>query len=315
MKLIGMMDSPYVRRVAVSLALYGVEFESLPLSVFSGFDEFSRINPVVKAPTVVLDNGTQLMDSTLILHYFETTNPTGRRLLPAHPEALARDLHLLGVILAASEKAVQHVYEHRLRPEEKQHQPWIARVTGQLLAACREWDARLADRAAAAQPDQVLVTSTVVWSFIQLMIPAVVSAAAFPHIRALAEKGGAAGISTVSAGLTAGMERGAAAWRPEAGEDHQQTNPPSTTRSTPVQNEAASLARNSAPGRPSLFHLRHSLHRRLASNSRVWCTISGRVFIGVAVYPGLMELTRIPLPTHSIARLFDRWITPALEQL
>ena len=72
MKLIGMMDSPYVRRVAVSLALYGVEFESLPLSVFSGFDEFSRINPVVKAPTVVLDNGTQLMDSTLILHYFET---------------------------------------------------------------------------------------------------------------------------------------------------------------------------------------------------------------------------------------------------
>lgn len=189
MKLIGMMDSPYVRRVAVSLALYGVEFESLPLSVFSGFDEFSRINPVVKAPTVVLDNGTQLMDSTLILHYFETTNPAGRRLLPAHPEALARDLHLLGVILAACEKAVQHVYEHRLRPEEKQHQPWIARVTGQLLAACREWDARLADRAAAAQPDQVMVTSTVVWSFIQLMIPAVVSAAAFPHIRALAEKG------------------------------------------------------------------------------------------------------------------------------
>lgn len=91
MKLIGMMDSPYVRRVAVSLALYGVEFESLPLSVFSGFDEFSRINPVVKAPTVVLDNGTQLMDSTLILHYFETTNPAGRRLLPTHPEALARD--------------------------------------------------------------------------------------------------------------------------------------------------------------------------------------------------------------------------------
>ncbi len=154
---------------------------------------------------MVLDDGTQLMDSTLILHYFETTNLTGRRLLPAQPDALARDLHLLGVILAACEKAVQHVYEHRLRPEEKQHQPWIARVTGQLLAACREWDARLADRAAAAQPDQVLVTSTVVWSFIQLMIPAVVPAAAFAHIRALAEKGEALpAFSTVSAGLTAG---------------------------------------------------------------------------------------------------------------
>lgn len=187
MKLIGMMDSPYVRRVAVSLALYGVEFESLPLSVFSGFDEFSRINPVVKAPTVILDNGTQLMDSTLILHYFETANPAGRRLLPAHRGAGPRPAPA-GVILAASEKAVQHVYEHRLRPEEKQHQPWIARVTGQLLAACREWDARLADRAVAAHPDQVMVTSTVVWSFIQLMIPAVVPAAEFAHIRALAQK-------------------------------------------------------------------------------------------------------------------------------
>ena len=47
-KLIGMMDSPYVRRVAVSLELYGVAFESQPLSVFSTFEEFSRINPAVK---------------------------------------------------------------------------------------------------------------------------------------------------------------------------------------------------------------------------------------------------------------------------
>ncbi|WP_206512594.1 glutathione S-transferase N-terminal domain-containing protein, partial [Enterobacter ludwigii] len=47
MKLIGMMDSPYVRRVAVSLELYGVAFESQPLSVFSTFEEFSRINPAV----------------------------------------------------------------------------------------------------------------------------------------------------------------------------------------------------------------------------------------------------------------------------
>jgi hypothetical protein len=41
MKLIGMMDSPYVRRVAISLELYGVEFESHPLSVFSSFEAFS----------------------------------------------------------------------------------------------------------------------------------------------------------------------------------------------------------------------------------------------------------------------------------
>jgi glutathione S-transferase len=42
MKLIGMMDSPYVRRVAVSLELYGIEFESMPLSVFRSFEAFAH---------------------------------------------------------------------------------------------------------------------------------------------------------------------------------------------------------------------------------------------------------------------------------
>ena len=101
MKLIGMMDSPYVRRVAISLELYGVEFASHPLSVFSSFEAFSRINPAVKAPTLVLDNGIRLMDSSLILSYFEAQAAPGRKLLPVAPDALASDLQTLGFILAA----------------------------------------------------------------------------------------------------------------------------------------------------------------------------------------------------------------------
>lgn len=104
MKLIGMLDSPYVRRVAVSLALYGVEFEHLPLSVFSAVEPFSKINPVVKAPTLILDNAVRLMDSTLILHYFESRADMQRKLLPVAGPALAEDLQILGLILAASEK-------------------------------------------------------------------------------------------------------------------------------------------------------------------------------------------------------------------
>lgn len=50
MKLVGMLDSPYVRRVAISLDLYGVDFEHQPLSVFSTYEQFAQINPVVKAP-------------------------------------------------------------------------------------------------------------------------------------------------------------------------------------------------------------------------------------------------------------------------
>ncbi|ROR14567.1 glutathione S-transferase [Erwinia sp. JUb26] len=188
MKLIGMMDSPYVRRVAVSLALYGVEFESQPLSVFSTFEAFSQQNPVVKAPTLVLDDGTALMDSTLILHYFESLADPAHKMLPQPPQALAEDLRLLGLILAASEKAVQHVYEHHLRPAEKQHQPWTERVTRQLLAACREWDRTLEKRQRHEKVDQVAISSTVVWTFIQQMLPEVVAATEFPAIQRLGDR-------------------------------------------------------------------------------------------------------------------------------
>lgn len=186
-KLIGMMDSPYVRRVAISLELYGVEFESHPLSVFSSFDAFSRINPAVKAPTLLLDNGIRLMDSSLILAYFEGKASPARKLLPVDPLAHASDLQTLGFILAAGEKAVQNVYEHNLRPAEKQHNLWIERITIQLLAACREWNTLLENRPAVAVPDQVAVTSTVIWTFIQSMIPHVVYAGDFNHIQSAAE--------------------------------------------------------------------------------------------------------------------------------
>ena len=83
MKLVGMLDSPYVRRVAVSLELYGVDFVHEPLSVFSTYAEFAQINPVVKAPTLVLDDGTVLMDSSLILDYLEALAPADKNRLHA----------------------------------------------------------------------------------------------------------------------------------------------------------------------------------------------------------------------------------------
>ncbi|MGC6370867.1 glutathione S-transferase [Pseudomonas sp. K2I15] len=191
MKLVGMLDSPYVRRVAISLELYGVAFEHQALSVFSTFDEFSRINPVVKAPTLVLDDGTMLMDSGLILDYLEALAPVGNKLLPQQAAALARDLQVIGLALAACEKTVQIVYEHHLRPAEKLHQPWIDRVTGQLLAAYALLETLVAGRDSEAPLNQASVTVAVAWSFSQLKLRDVVKADAFPHLQrhtALAEQ-------------------------------------------------------------------------------------------------------------------------------
>ncbi|AMW82987.1 Glutathione S-transferase, subgroup 2 [Pseudomonas yamanorum] len=183
MKLVGMLDSPYVRRVAISLELYGVAFEHQSLSVFSTFDDFSRINPVVKAPTLVLDDGTVLMDSGLILEYLEALAPADKKLLPQQAVALAQDLQVIGLALAACEKTVQIVYEHHLRPAEKLHQPWIDRVTGQLLAAYSLLETLVAERDSDMPLNQASLTVAVAWSFTQLKIADVVKADAFPHLQ------------------------------------------------------------------------------------------------------------------------------------
>ena len=134
MQLIGMLDSPYVRRVAIALMRLGLPFEHRPISLFRHVDEFSTVNPLIKAPTLVADDGTVLMDSTLIIDYAATLAPEARSLMPRAPKARLRATRLLGVSLVVCEKAVQFHYERALRPPEKQHAPWAARVRGQLLA-------------------------------------------------------------------------------------------------------------------------------------------------------------------------------------
>jgi glutathione S-transferase len=138
MKLVGMLDSPYVRRVAVSMKLMGLPFEHESISVFRTYDQFKAINPVVKAPSFICDDGTVLMDSTLILDYLESLAPAKRRLMPADVEARKEALRLIGLAMAGCEKGVSLLYERDKRPAEKQHQPWLERVTEQANAAFAE---------------------------------------------------------------------------------------------------------------------------------------------------------------------------------
>jgi glutathione S-transferase len=189
MKLVGMLDSPYVRRVAICLKLLGLKFEHHSLSVFSTFDEFRRINPVVKVPTLVLDGGEVLMDSCLILEYIASLTP-GRSLWPQEPAARIRATRLVGLALATNEKAVQVVYEHKLRPVEKLHEPWLERVHVQLFSALGELENELVRQPLTTeqrQLGQAEVSIVAAWSFTQLMLPTLVLAKDFPAVAAYAE--------------------------------------------------------------------------------------------------------------------------------
>jgi glutathione S-transferase len=187
MRLIGMLDSPYVRRVAVSLKVLGLPFTHEPVSVFRHFDQFTAINPVVKAPTLVTHEGTVLMDSTLILNHVERI--VGRSLMPAETPAYTLALRQIGLALAASDKCVAIVYERNQRPEEKRYQPWMDRVGGQMLAALRELEREVSDDWFAGdnvmQPE---ITTAIGWRFIQHMLPELVPADDFPQLVALSAR-------------------------------------------------------------------------------------------------------------------------------
>jgi glutathione S-transferase len=186
MQLIGMLDSPYVRRVAISLQLLGLRFEHRSISVFSTFDQFREINPVVKAPSLICDDGEVLMDSTLIIEYAEALAGGRKSLVPSSLHERQHTLREVGLALAACEKSIQIVYERNLRPAEKFHEPWITRVTGQLLAAYQILEKNLIARplaATSATIDQAGVSVAIAWHFTQQMLPEVVPAANYPVLR------------------------------------------------------------------------------------------------------------------------------------
>ena len=186
MKLIGMLDSPYVHRVAICLKLLELDFEHRPVSVFSDFEEFRKLNPVVKAPTLILDDGQSLMDSTLILDYVTAIAGSVVTSTADHADDRLRATRLTGLALAACDKTVQIVYERNLRPVEKQHEPWIDRVSVQLLAAYAELEAEVALGTLpldAGRLGQAGVTVAVAWRFTQMMVPKIVVAAEYSNLQ------------------------------------------------------------------------------------------------------------------------------------
>jgi glutathione S-transferase len=190
MQLIGMLDSPYVRRTAISLRLLGLPFEHRPLSVFRNFDVVHAINPLVKVPTLVCDDGLVLVDSTLIIDYAEML--AGRKLMPAAPAQHRRALRWIGVALVMAEKAVQIFYEHK-READRQDAGWTARVSGQLRDACALLEQELRDvdenawlfGDALTQPD---ITLAVAWGFAQLVAADIVHPDDYPKLAAFAAR-------------------------------------------------------------------------------------------------------------------------------
>jgi glutathione S-transferase len=133
MILIGQYDSPFVRRVAIALTLYGLAFEHRPWSVFGDAEKIRNYNPLTRVPTLVLDDGTVMIESHSILDYLDSLVPAGEAMFPAREPARHRALKIAALATGLAEKAVSLVYEQRLHGQVSQ--VWIERCRTQIEAA------------------------------------------------------------------------------------------------------------------------------------------------------------------------------------
>ncbi len=131
MILIGQYDSPFVRRVAIALRLYGLPFEHRPWSTFGDGDKIAPYNPLRRVPTLLLDNGEALIESTAILDYLDELAGPDRAMIAESGAERRHALKICALATGLADKAVSLVYERVLR-KDHQSKIWVERCEAQI---------------------------------------------------------------------------------------------------------------------------------------------------------------------------------------
>ena len=186
MILVGQYDSPYVRRVAVSLHVLGFAYEHDTRSVFGDFDAMRQVNPLGRIPSLVLDDGEVLIDSGAILDWLDGTVGAGRALIPAAGAERRRALRLIALATGAIDKIGAATYERVIRPPARRWPEWILRCrtqgAGAIAALAAEpWPAR-------EKLDQAQITAACMIRYVRMADPEVMPPGRHPSLDALSAR-------------------------------------------------------------------------------------------------------------------------------
>jgi glutathione S-transferase len=186
MILVGQYDSPYVRRVAVSLRLLGLEYRHDTRSVFADFDAMRRINPLGRIPSLVLDGGETLIDSAAILDWLDETVGPKRALLPRSGAERRRALRLIALATGAIDKAGAATYERLIRPAAFRWPEWIERCRTQAQGAIEALGAE--PWPAGARLDQAQLTAACMIRYVRMADPELMPPGRYAALDALSER-------------------------------------------------------------------------------------------------------------------------------
>jgi len=133
--------SPFVRMVRIAASLLSltdrIELKETDSNAPSA--DFLEDNPLGKIPTLILEDGTTLFDSRVIITYLADM-AEGVSILPDGPERYLA-LRMQALAIGLMDAALLQVYEGRFRPEEKRHRPWLDRQGGKVSRALASLEA------------------------------------------------------------------------------------------------------------------------------------------------------------------------------
>ena len=138
MILVGQYDSPFVRRVAVTLHHYHMPFERKPLSVFGDKKEVQAINPLLRVPILILQDGETLIDSNAIIDHLDHMAGPARSMTPGNGPERRRVLQICAVSTGISDKVVALFFERTFHEAAHVSKNLDARLSSQIKTSL-EW--------------------------------------------------------------------------------------------------------------------------------------------------------------------------------
>ena len=144
MILLGQYDSPFVRRVAITLQRYALQFEHRPWSVWADAEKIAQYNPLRRVPTLLLEGESALVETFAILDALDELVSPERRLLPATGPVRRDGLRISALAAGIADKAVQLLYSSLdlMKPSAA----WTARCRSQVLDTLSRLEAERAAR-------------------------------------------------------------------------------------------------------------------------------------------------------------------------
>ncbi len=128
--------SPFGRKVKLALGILSLEDEVTieKADPTDASDSLRRQNPLGKIPALIIEDGTVLYDSPVILEYLDA-RAGGGKIIPKDAKARIAALTLQALCDGILDAGILLVYEGRWRPAEKHEPKWIEHQRGKVERA------------------------------------------------------------------------------------------------------------------------------------------------------------------------------------